>query len=1172
MVFAMMPALPVHAQSASTTIILDANGGTVSGKVQVTDDNKVAPSVPAAERNGYVFNGWWTSASGGSVLKPGDSAPTSKKTYYAHWTEDTKANARTSTYFYGKAADDSTGSVTYNYGIIDSVNRGFTYNHGVIGTVSENSSSGTYNYGRIGTYASNNSSGLGSNYGVIGRNTGTVNRNYGIIENNTGTVSQTYSNSVTYNRGGTVNDAQYGTIYNYSGIVNQYWASNGAKVYNFSGGTFVYDSSSGGTTIYDLGGKVSGTPGRSDKLVTCYAVNFGTGLVKSVSGDFIEDENGTAWLPEDGEGTITPADGVTALYTTNGTLTKNDNGTYTLSHITKDTAISDMPSYAITYDLDGGELADGDKNPTSYTERDTFTLKNPKDKANGEYVEYIFDGWIGTELDQPAKEVTIPAGSTGDRSYKAVWKPNPDLINVTFKYDEDSKGIVKKYDKEKAGTAFGNLLDDTKLSSYAEKTGYDFVGWYTAPEGGEKITADTARPGEDTTYYARWKIRTVTITLDGTGGTNGRSCSGEYKTKIGVLPVSTRSGYFFNGWWSKNSRGEWGDPINARTGFPVNDTTYYARWTKKTEENTSTFINGAFGFDGYFDAADEDRGNITRNYGDIELVTSNGSVGDNYGRIGIYKGTSGISNNYGLIENNKGRLDYNYNIVQENSGTTEYNEGLMKLNTGTVDTNRGTLDTNRGTVKSNRGTVEVNDENGTVDVNYGEVGFNKGVVNTNYGTVRNFGGTVKDDRNGSVSDFYKITAGSRVAEITYQDGFTAFDDGQWLQEASGSGTIKVKLTDDARDEAFLVTADGCSIEKNEDGSYTLRNVTRNVIISAVPTVFNISYDLDGGTAENRTSYTYDDEGFTLHNPVRAGFTFIGWSGTDLQGGDNMSVTVPKNSWGDRSYAAHWNKITYTISYDYAGGKVNGQNPSSYDVESPSFTLKTPKREGYVFTGWVGTGLAENTKTVTVKTGTTGNLHYKATWKRPVELLTVKAKGRTGQVLTWNKVSAFKYVVYRTSCRGEKSNFKKIATVKGSSLTVKGLKENTAYKYYVKAIDAKGKTVVKSAMVHSATGNVYGKYTNAKSVSAKVGKKTLKRGESTKLTMKTAPAVKGMRVLWKGHTDQYRFAITDANYPSASSGAVKVSRNGKVKAVSKGKARIYIMAANGVRTLVTITVK
>ena len=43
----------------------------------------------------------------------------------------------------------------------------------------------------------------------------------------------------------------------------------------------------------------------------------------------------------------------------------------------------------------------------------------------------------------------------------------------------------------------------------------------------------------------------------------------------------------------------------------------------------------------------------------------------------------------------------------------------------------------------------------------------------------------------------------------------------------------------------------------------------------------------------------------MKNPTRKGFGFTGWSGTGLTGSNNMTVTIPKGSTGNRSYTAHW---------------------------------------------------------------------------------------------------------------------------------------------------------------------------------------------------------------------------------------------------------------------------
>ena len=68
--------------------------------------------------------------------------------------------------------------------------------------------------------------------------------------------------------------------------------------------------------------------------------------------------------------------------------------------------------------------------------------------------------------------------------------------------------------------------------------------------------------------------------------------------------------------------------------------------------------------------------------------------------------------------------------------------------------------------------------------------------------------------------------------------------------------------------------------------------------------YSISYNLNGGSASNPTSYNYTSS-FTLNNPTRGGYNFTGWSGTGLSGSANRSVTIPSGSTGNRSYTANW---------------------------------------------------------------------------------------------------------------------------------------------------------------------------------------------------------------------------------------------------------------------------
>ena len=88
------------------------------------------------------------------------------------------------------------------------------------------------------------------------------------------------------------------------------------------------------------------------------------------------------------------------------------------------------------------------------------------------------------------------------------------------------------------------------------------------------------------------------------------------------------------------------------------------------------------------------------------------------------------------------------------------------------------------------------------------------------------------------------------------------------------------------------------------------SLSENITLTAKfrnPLTYTIAYDLAGGTVaeENPTSYTVESENITLNNPVKDGYTFIGWSGTGLTGNNNMSVTIPKGSKGNRTYTAHF---------------------------------------------------------------------------------------------------------------------------------------------------------------------------------------------------------------------------------------------------------------------------
>ena len=75
---------PQHPETLNVT--LNANGGSVSaGNISVRYGETYG-ALPTPTRSGYAFDGWYTAASGGSLITAGSAAPTADCTLYAHWT------------------------------------------------------------------------------------------------------------------------------------------------------------------------------------------------------------------------------------------------------------------------------------------------------------------------------------------------------------------------------------------------------------------------------------------------------------------------------------------------------------------------------------------------------------------------------------------------------------------------------------------------------------------------------------------------------------------------------------------------------------------------------------------------------------------------------------------------------------------------------------------------------------------------------------------------------------------------------------------------------------------------------------------------------------------------------------------------------------------------------
>jgi len=124
----------------------------------------------------------------------------------------------------------------------------------------------------------------------------------------------------------------------------------------------------------------------------------------------------------------------------------------------------------------------------------------------------------------------------------------------------------------------------TVLPTDVTKDGYTFLGWFTAAEGGDKVTQIEATETGNKTFYAYWQknetpVKTWSITYVADGGViNGSYPTSYVEGTVTVLPTNvTKPGYTFLGWFTAYSGGVQVKQIEAtETG----EKTFYARWQK----------------------------------------------------------------------------------------------------------------------------------------------------------------------------------------------------------------------------------------------------------------------------------------------------------------------------------------------------------------------------------------------------------------------------------------------------------------------------------------------------------------------------------------------------------------------------------------------------------------
>lgn len=152
---------------------------------------------------------------------------------------------------------------------------------------------------------------------------------------------------------------------------------------------------------------------------------------------------------------------------------------------------------------------------------------------------------------------------------------NPgDTITVTFYAGDEGEFTTQPIDKQtKEFTYGGNNAYSTFPQPKSKSDDYYFKGWYTQKTGGNLVREGESVRDDVTELYAQW-LKKFIVTFDSNGGTAVPQKKYEQNTTYGNLPIPSKSGFTFGGWYTESS---FSNEVTSNSNVNK-DQTLYAKW------------------------------------------------------------------------------------------------------------------------------------------------------------------------------------------------------------------------------------------------------------------------------------------------------------------------------------------------------------------------------------------------------------------------------------------------------------------------------------------------------------------------------------------------------------------------------------------------------------------
>lgn len=204
-------------------------------------------------------------------------------------------------------------------------------------------------------------------------------------------------------------------------------------------------------------------------------------------------------------------------------------------------------TYTVTFNPNNGQPSETIK--VKYNDRLNYLPETPSK------IGYGFKGWEAN-----GTPVTESAVITSNLNVNAIWE----AVRYEITYDIGGLGTVPASAKTEYTIESDKIVPPTPDAV----TGYQFNGW--TPVSIPKGSVGNKK------FNGSWSVRKYTVTFNDNGGTSGtQTKTVEYMSTVGELPVSSRDGYDFDGWYTAMTGGDKIDESTVITG----NATYYARWT-----------------------------------------------------------------------------------------------------------------------------------------------------------------------------------------------------------------------------------------------------------------------------------------------------------------------------------------------------------------------------------------------------------------------------------------------------------------------------------------------------------------------------------------------------------------------------------------------------------------